>query len=608
MSTELFLKGFFVALFSAAFIWATHLRVSLPPKDAEGERQKYLPYMAVFLLPFFVVMLAVLTLFSEGARPAAEITISVCFGIFLHISVYYAVLIPLLPFLRRRISAGACAMLWLIPNYLYILSQSYASVPRPLFVIRAPGELVRMLFFVWVLGAAAVLVWKTATHLVFRVRILREAWDASDAEMLKIWDAEIKSARIKKPKFRLVISKHVSAPLTVGLVRGLTRVVLPEREYSTEELSLIFRHEIVHIGREDAWAKFFLVFCTAMCWFNPLMWIAMRKSADDIELSCDETVLLESDTALRRRYAELILKEAGDERGFTTCLSASASALRYRLKNIMSHRKRRSGALTVGIVFFVLCMTCGYVALAYGEMTGAEMIYNSEDMADYTLRSITMKDNEYNTVFVCTDEAAFHEYMSGLELTRLTGNYSFSENEKQFTFMYYTPKGALAVVLSDETLKCVPLYSGGGSEQYYLPDGADWEYLDTIIIEYPALNVRLFEADDDYGSEVSATLWGVLKDGEAEYGTEYEPGGIFSSEPRWQRAELSFSHEPVSGCTVTVERWGGGEAYSITPEEIDGVLTFSVPEHTAHYTVTAEFPGRDGGIYEAEFKFDIGNS
>ena len=73
----------------------------------------------------------------------------------------------------------------------------------------------------------------------------------------------------------------------------------------------------------DAWGKFFLAFCTAICWFNPLMWVAMRKSADDLELSCDEAVTAELDEAGRRRYASLLLDTVGDERGFTKIGRAS---------------------------------------------------------------------------------------------------------------------------------------------------------------------------------------------------------------------------------------------------------------------------------------------
>ena len=83
-----------------------------------------------------------------------------------------------------------------------------------------------------------------------------------------------------------------------------------------------------------------------------------------MELSCDETVLLGADDRVRREYAGILLNNAKDQRGFTTCLSASANAMRYRLKHIAKPSRRRSGALAVGLLFFVLSMTSGYVALA----------------------------------------------------------------------------------------------------------------------------------------------------------------------------------------------------------------------------------------------------
>lgn len=106
----------------------------------------------------------------------------------------------------------------------------------------------------------------------------------------------------------------------------------------------------------------------------------MCKSADDLELSCDETVLLNSDADIPRQYANLILHTAGDERDFITCLSALASAIRYRLKNIMKPMERPPKAVTVSLAFFILYMTRGYISLAYGSNTGAETLYQSRDL------------------------------------------------------------------------------------------------------------------------------------------------------------------------------------------------------------------------------------
>ena len=410
MSQEVFMRGLFSGLMALAFAWVVFSRYDdeIGTEVSENERQKYLPYIPGTLLPGFLIAITILATYFYGFSGAAKMTLSACFTIFLHISLYYLVLLLILPFLRKVISARACAMLWLVPNYLYVIHQSYMELPSPLIVITAKGNLTWILFAIWLAGFIAVLVWKIVEHLVFRRHVLQNSRPVTDPDVLSVWTTIIEDSRFKRPKFKLVTSPNVSTPLTIGLNRRATRVVLPEKKYSKDDLELILHHEIVHIGREDAWNKFFMVFCTAICWFNPLMWIAMRKSADDMELSCDETVLLGADDAKRKQYAILLLDTAGDERGFTTCLSATANAMRYRLQNITKPVKRRSGALIVGAVFFILCMTSGYVALAYEGDSGAQLIYQCDDYSSYVIRSVSLKDDEFATNYEITDEEAFH--------------------------------------------------------------------------------------------------------------------------------------------------------------------------------------------------------
>ena len=61
-----------------------------------------------------------------------------------------------LPFLRKLISARACAMLWLLPNYLYITQQSYMEIPKPLITLHASSKLVKALASIWLIGFIAV--------------------------------------------------------------------------------------------------------------------------------------------------------------------------------------------------------------------------------------------------------------------------------------------------------------------------------------------------------------------------------------------------------------------------------------------------------------------
>lgn len=596
MTTELLIRGFAALIFSGMFAWIVFDRDS--GTELDGERQRYLPYISGALLPGVMLGIIGVALLFYGTKFAMQTTLNFCFGVFLHVCLYYLLLMPALPFLRRHISARACAVLWMLPNYLYLTQMSYMELPAPRWVVEAPLRLVQVLMAVWLAGFAAVLVWKMISHLVFRARILRPAVPVTDPAVLEVWYQEVGAARFQKPKFCLVTSPAVSTPLSVGLFRRSVRVVLPPRDYTPEELALIFRHELVHIGREDAWNKFFLVFCTALCWFNPLMWTAARKSSEDLELSCDETVLLDSDEDTRRRYADLLLKTAGDERGFTTCLSASAKTLRYRLKSVAAPKKKPSGALLVGLVFFLLCMSSGYVALAYGETTGAELIYRSRPPETYTLRHISAGK------YVCTDEAALHRCLSGLHMEHISGNYSFEEAEgRSWALFFETPEGTLAVELSDRFVRLTPMYGKRlTSECYYLPDGADWEVLDELIVERPELYVNVqyegwggFPASLSYvGDESGETLY--------EMDPRDTPGGIFGAYPTGQ-ASLNFNYPLEGDCTVEIEPLSGGSSRSL---RLDGQsLAFPLLEEPARYTVSGAFRGGDGELYRMEYLFEL---
>ena len=613
MKEELFFRGVFSGVLALTFAWVVFSRQDENDSVvSEFEGQKYRPYIFGALLPLFFVAITIMGACFFGISGAVRLTLSSFFGIFLSICLYYPILLLILPILRKHISARACAMLWLLPNYLYILVQSHMQLPSPLLVIPLKGKWAGVLFGIWFLGFAAVLLGKCREHLRFREQLLADARPVTDPKTLAIWSELLADANFKKPKFQLVLSPAAATPMTIGLFKKSTRVVLPEKEYAAEDLKLILHHELVHIGREDTWSKFFMVFCGAMCWFNPLMWIAMRKSADDMELSCDETVLLNAEEADRKRYAMLLLDTAGDERGFTTCLSATAEAMRYRLRSVTRPVRRHSGALIVGAAFFLLAMTSGYVALAYDGDTGAEALYQSQDLSGYSIRSITRENDPYHTKYEIRDEAAFHEYLAGLTYYDLTGSYSYSDSERYFTYILDGPRGTDVFVLYDQMVKAVRLHGGDPkAEFYYLPGGLDWEYIDTIIIPQPACNVHLYKPGDDYGRDLSAHvnfLW-KTEDGKRvllDEGTypEGEYPGVFGYEAR--TAVFSFSHPLASPFTVRVESWDHSESRTVSQSDLTLGSTMSLPSEPAHYTIFASFQADDGTMYEAVFTFSIG--
>lgn len=444
-------------------------------------RQRYMPLISGALLPAMLMTMGVLAIALAGFDRGMRLMLPMLFTIFLQIGLYYALLLPVLPFLRKQISARTCAMLWLLPSYLYYIFYSAMELSEPRWVIHLPGKTIWLLLGIWFAGFIAVMAGKIVEHLTFRRSILQGAREIYDPIMRRILETEIEGARLKKPKFKLVISPHVRTPVSIGLCKRAVRVVLPEKDYTPEELRLVLRHEIIHIARDDAWAKFFMAFCTAMCWFNPLMWIAMRRSAEDVELSCDETVLLDANDKTRKQYGLLLLETAADERGFTTCLSASASAMHYRLTNIIKPQKRRSGALVVGVLLFVLCMTGGYTALAYGSISGAEAIYGGQDLTACTFRIIEKEEDMEDPEYTGIDPMALHQYLAGLELAEISGNYSFEHIGTEYEFFIDTPEGGVEVFLRDRYMTVAEKRK---EQTYYIPAGVDWEQvLQTIELK-----------------------------------------------------------------------------------------------------------------------------
>lgn len=406
---------------------------------------------------------------------------------------------------------------------------------------------------------------------------------------------------------RLVHSDAVNTPLSIGIFKRSVCVVLPFRDYSEQELSLIFRHELIHICRKDAASKFFFAFCCAMCWFNPLMWKAMRKSADDMELSCDETVLLGCSEGDRLLYAELLLRTAGDERGFTSCLSATANALRYRLGRIMKPGRKKSGALIVGLTFFILCMSCGYVSLAYKSTTGYEAVFAGNPDA-FSLRDVTETDDPFQTEYDLSDPAAFFSFLSSLQLEKITGNYSFAGEGRRITCLFDTPEGNLGISLSDRVLKLTPLYGERATQIYYLPEQTNWDIVDAAIPAFPALNVSLWTVKDTYSNRISGKLECVTDKSSGTYlydcsDSELDPHGTFGHKLPFT-GQLRFSEQPLY-FAMTVETMDRTSGYTVEENDLAEDLSFPLPSYPAHYTVRAVYD-RDGKEIEAIFRFTVG--
>lgn len=429
-------------------------------------------------LPLYLSAIVMIFGLMVGLSTALKQTFLHFFSMFIHIGLYDALLLLGLWWLRQKISARACALLWLLPNLLYLAQFSWLALPQPIFVMPLPAYLMDLFYPLWLCGFGAVMAYHLIGHFIFRYRLLKRAKPISDPLILAQWQDALQESKLTKNDISLVASPVTQTPLSIGLFQRTICVVLPERAYSAAECRFIFRHELIHIQQKDAWTKLFMVFCVALQWFNPLAWIAKRRSSEDLELSCDQSVVQNEDEKARHQYAQLLLETAGDQHGFTSCLATSAKSLRYRLIHLIHPGQRFAGTILVGVVCFMMMNSYGFVTFAWQNGNGAQFIYQEQDPASYQILSI-MRDQ---TAYDCQDEVAFQQYFSQLTLYQLSDDYSYKADASPYIIIFESADTRLGMTVSDHELRLVDLDGRNQVRAYYLADGLDWSLLERILI------------------------------------------------------------------------------------------------------------------------------
>lgn len=427
-------------------------------------------YLPIFL---FVALIFFLVVPYAKAEGMPTLLLSNLFLLIVYIGVYYALLLCVLPLLRRTFSARACATLWLLPNLLYIGGNIRGvTIYRTPLILTFPRRWIGVAAVIWCVGFVAVLLWQIISHHIYRRRLLQNAVPVLQRELNILWtDEQVRCNRKMKRSIPIVVSTEVTTPLTIGLLERKQRLVLPHLNYTQEEFRLIFRHEMGHVRRGDVRTKAAWGFFTALCWFNPLMWMARHNVSGDLELGCDELVLSGENGMQRRKYADLLLRTAGSSQGYTTCLSSAASNLRYRLKNVVSPRRRLSGTFAVGLIGCLLFAGMNLFALADTPSSAAAALPQEDTLT----RVWFVEDSE---TYDYTDAKSFDANALTEYLSTLTVRHLYSESESissgHYAVFYF---GGTHLNLYDGLLTVNNFHDSSLTRIYTVDDEINWDYI-----------------------------------------------------------------------------------------------------------------------------------
>lgn len=285
-----------------------------------------------------------------------------------------AVLLALLPRLRRRYRAqGRCVLwllltLWLLCPVLPELPQAPVQVPLPAVLVQPTADAadpaaadptaaapdpagqgaapamtltpLTVLTAVWAAGGAALLAWELGRYARFRHRVRRTAVPLAGEP-------------------GVYVSPAVPSPVSLGLLRPM--IVLPTAELDPAVREDILRHERAHLRRGDLWTKRLLLLARAVHWYDPLVHWMARAAAGDMELASDDLALRGADRAARRRYAETVyagLAASQHRDALTTSFQGGKDIMERRFTEILGFGPQKKGRAVVALaVACVLALT-----------------------------------------------------------------------------------------------------------------------------------------------------------------------------------------------------------------------------------------------------------
>lgn len=187
---------------------------------------------------------------------------------------------------------------------------------------------------VWIIGIVGMLLYTLISYLRIHSKV-REAVPLKE----NIW-----------------ICDHISTPFILGIFRP--RIYLPS-SMNEADTDFVVSHEKAHLKRKDhIWKPFGFLLLTVY-WFNPLLWVAYILLCKDIELACDEKVLRELGTEMKKPYSNALINCSVPHKMISACpLSFGETGVKERVKGVLSYKKPAFWVIIAAVLTCIVTAVC----------------------------------------------------------------------------------------------------------------------------------------------------------------------------------------------------------------------------------------------------------
>ncbi len=195
-------------------------------------------------------------------------------------------------------------------------------------------------------------------------------------------------------KDNIYLADNIPSPFVSGFFSP--KIFLPSALLESER-EYIIAHEKHHIKRLDHITRSLAFVSLVLHWFNPLVWLAFRLSAKDMEMSCDVAVIKTLDKNTRAEYSSSLLRFSTDKKfPSLTPLAFSESDTKSRVKGILRYKQPMLIISVVAVVCVLLVgFSLGSNPVVAVKFVDAETVHLTEDfLSDITASAVSFSGNE----------------------------------------------------------------------------------------------------------------------------------------------------------------------------------------------------------------------
>lgn len=242
-----------------------------------------------------------------------------------------------------------------------------ASAPGPV----APWGTGDWLLLLWGTGAALVLA-RLICGLMGVWLLERRARMVTDAGWLGLAHALAAQLGLQRG-VTLLRGDRGSVPMTWGVLQPAVWLPADADGWTAERRTVVLAHELAHVRRKDAVTQWIGHLAVALHWFNPLVWIAVRKQREERERACDDTVLaLGTQPAAYADHLLQMVRIAGSRSGPAPAMAmARRSQFEGRLLAILDSAERRGAMSRAAALCILLVAALGTAPVAAVRATAA---------------------------------------------------------------------------------------------------------------------------------------------------------------------------------------------------------------------------------------------